>query len=1129
MLGPEYFFNNAHSNPGFIPTSQDVQSNVPSGRPGRSIHDVNEAKAARRADIEKRCLDLDPPIPPSVLIHMESFQAALQISTPLTERAWEILKPRLLVQREEAEAREAVISEHARTIQQTIGDHESHLKDSNDASDREWELAQAPMREILAADADAIIAERWAAGAIVTKDNAPVFAADVLLSSRATFCGGISSGGPRYDQSEMQQLQLSHRKLTLETMKWLYDQKIKPLTEHFQRELFLCNGCEANSKFYGFEAVIQHYAAKHTSSLSLGNIVVNWRAEWPDEPPFHPSPRLVNGTSHSANVYANDDIRAPLHQTFRSQANAMYAENNPLSEPMVSAASPAFGLAGYPSTSYAHSTPSQPFGEPFVPNGEYHPPYFNQEYQGYAIQPAPNAGQALDQQTYPNEASVPPSGTGLGFVPASASGHLAVANDNLNTFARNGYPLPVGATDLYHTQLNEMAKHARDVWFGTSGIKDMPQSVRIYVVVQHVVCRFEQKYTNEPSISMFIDGLNHNALMRPVRSLNGLVCKTCAIATNAGADNIPHAQASTTERKLFTLPLLLNHFRSVHVENSRPTVDLQTGMESSKLDWKYDMIELPDTNLITNLMSAPGIDDKKLHLIAWVFPGLFPDPLPKLDSRTNSFTMRRSELPHQTYPYRGKAPDFESTSSKTFAPRTTRPLGDQQPPTSADDRPSPSSRGTEPPGDDEYDPHRPAYLGRIIESHPLHQSSFPHSPQGYLGLSTARRGNNTAHQRTVREESARHHGQGAYGDLLLRHQDNSNKFAVFHEEATERDPPRHAERLQSTHAVPEETSTPPQLNNPQIHRADVAAADRFLHDLGTTEMYGRRQNTDHTGNSLVSEAEMHHLYSGRPIPTSDKRAIRTASSLEREPTGSHPSQDVPTHRGIPGGYTRIGADATNEWGDVFNNHPVQYIYSTVRDASYQGAPETQRDPRSGQISYLADSGVQTMQSFELPTEGRHRLDSRAYRPISPEVRTVRYAANHYEGSDLEHHGRQLDSYGNDSLERFGMRDEYDPGKVEYIYASNGQSSLVYPGTLQERRVEYIPVVERTTGGAASPVFVASQAFDSQSSWNRSGQEASRQRYGQADQHFYQRADQHHSPIPESSMYSNRRGYEYLGD
>jgi len=64
--------------------------------------EVAELKAARRTEIERRCMLLEPPITSNVLGHMASFQAAIQIGQPLSDSAWEVLKPRLLSQRGEA-------------------------------------------------------------------------------------------------------------------------------------------------------------------------------------------------------------------------------------------------------------------------------------------------------------------------------------------------------------------------------------------------------------------------------------------------------------------------------------------------------------------------------------------------------------------------------------------------------------------------------------------------------------------------------------------------------------------------------------------------------------------------------------------------------------------------------------------------------------------------------------------------------------------------------------------------------------------------------------------------------------------------------------------------------------------
>ena len=65
-----------------------------------------EVKAERRAEIERRCQSLQPPIEPSVLEHMISFQAAIQIPYHLTEDAWQSLESRLLAQRSDAETKE---------------------------------------------------------------------------------------------------------------------------------------------------------------------------------------------------------------------------------------------------------------------------------------------------------------------------------------------------------------------------------------------------------------------------------------------------------------------------------------------------------------------------------------------------------------------------------------------------------------------------------------------------------------------------------------------------------------------------------------------------------------------------------------------------------------------------------------------------------------------------------------------------------------------------------------------------------------------------------------------------------------------------------------------------------------
>ena len=259
-------------------------------------------------------------------------------------------------------------------------------------------------------------------------------------------------------------------------------------------------------------------------------------------------------------------------------------------------------------------------------------------------------------------------------------------------------------SDLYQRQMDAMAKHAKEIFIGIGVVKDLPGSVRIYVVIQLTVSRFKLTFRNEPSLSMFIDGLDHNATMRPVRSVNGLGCKTC--------------MGHGTGAKLFTLPHLVNHFRTVHVENS------QIGGYPPVLgkDWKYDMIDLPDASIISRLGYAAGMTHSKLSLIASVFPELFRPSLP-----WNGPGMKTGPLA----PYRAE-PDYSladppiGSSRVTYDAIATAPSdGPLIEPYSREhihkvrygSRDSPLEP-LEPPGEDEYDPHRPAHLGTFTDFGP---------------------------------------------------------------------------------------------------------------------------------------------------------------------------------------------------------------------------------------------------------------------------------------------------------------------------------------------------------------------------------------------------------------------------
>ncbi|KZF23833.1 hypothetical protein L228DRAFT_124952 [Xylona heveae TC161] len=786
-----------HSEPGVFNAS----------RVERSIHDINEAKGARRAEIEKRCMEIIPPLLPNVLSHMETFQAAVQIPAPLTDNAWRVLKPRLLAQRELAERREDERTAHTRTSQAKVEERkqqEAQLKEAKELIDREWEEIQGPIRQRLAQFADEIIKNSWADGRAITKEKSPKFAAEILLHVRKSFYDEIAKEDeaarergqePKLDPPEGPPT----RRLMLENMKWVFDVKIKPLTEQFRKELFLCNGCENNSKFYGFEGVVQHFAAKHTNALSLGSIVVHWRAEWPEHPPFHPDPSAAKAayyaapppTSHGPlsnatfnyTPYSQPPIQGP-HIALHGHSSHGYSQYSPgpYRQPPFMDQYPAqshgpfpppplpVSVQGYQGQAHPYSGSQFPYPRgppnlagfqggplPFQPGQQgyeaFHSPYQPQAQRMYGS-PHPRQGfpaPAVPKDTIsPQEYGKPPGTFGQSSpVETSYSGHLragagagelgpgAKSGPLLGTMNSQSSGEPNG---IYQVQLEEMARIAREIWFGTSGIKDLPGSVRMYALIQLVSSRFEARFTKEPNLAMFIDGLNNNASMKPIRNVHGLSCKACLYHGNpSGIVVHGHPQGPIGDRKFFSFPSLLSHFQSTHVERNRPKFVPQTGVEVPNLEWKTDMIELPREHTISGLIAAQGMDDKKLRLLADVFPNAFPSPLPKIDSKSKTGAVPvLNEGPSIEVDAANEnfIPGFDGRpeSWSTYEPHSTsnhsRPFTASDVSTRQLTPATISIQGSprrEPFPDDEYDPHRPAFL----ETARYSKANFGHQRSAY--------------------------------------------------------------------------------------------------------------------------------------------------------------------------------------------------------------------------------------------------------------------------------------------------------------------------------------------------------------------------------------------------------------
>jgi hypothetical protein len=614
---------------------------------------------------------LDPPLTPAVLSHMGSFQAAIQIIKPLDDSAWEVLKPRLLSQREEAQQRENELVAQTRVVQEKYDERRQldvHLKEVKEVNDREWDDIQAPLRARISGYADETIRDGWHGGEKVTKESSPRFAAEVLIYVRKRFYAEVAKDEaaaraagyePKVDPPNGPYTQ----KLILENMKFVFDTKIKPLTEQYSKELFLCNGCENNFKFYGFEGVIQHYAAKHTSALSVGSIVVHWRAEWPEHPPFNPEPDAAINTFHPV-----------------AKPNTMFA-NGAVTSPQI------HGFGGYPPVSGQTTAPAQaqqhPSGYQQNPVSYYGHPQFGDQYsmaqtgsfiqaptlqgqlpafqgpqyqgsqaggyqpytgQGYPVQvfdsQYANGASLTYDSPHPSQVYPVPMAEQTGQIYSQAAPFQAVGQFNAgqyNAGQYNALPRPVlpVRTEAYKTQLYDVAQTAREVWNHTAGVKDMPGSVRVYVILFHILKRSRAKYPDDPPLAMLIDGLSNNKDMRPVRNVNGLACRACKLTNGSTSSYKGSSKGSgANEKKLFSLPQLLNHFQSTHID----------GTESPIFDWTRDMVELPDSARISVLARSQGMDDHKMQLISEALPEAFRVSPPHADNR-------KLEASYAAYPH----------------------------------------------------------------------------------------------------------------------------------------------------------------------------------------------------------------------------------------------------------------------------------------------------------------------------------------------------------------------------------------------------------------------------------------------------------------------------------------------
>lgn len=659
----------------------------------------------------------------------------MQIPMALNDNAWEVLKPRLIAQHDVALRKEAeflATNQTSRPQAEQRREDEDKLRHAQTMLERQHDEVQRPVREKLAAYADELIKSDWNGSAGVVKENAPQFAADLLIYVRRKFFEVLN------ETDNLPQAQGSYtptssvtantnRHLTLEDMKWVYENKIKPITQRYSREIFLCGACDVDRKHYALDAVIQHYAAKHTHHFSHGTAVVYWKADWPLEPPFDAKP-IRSPRNHPADhngvspMYQRDftrpqhaDPTAALPEHTYPTRSGVIMNQDMAPRPPVRYAASAYSVDEEVHHPRSRLVPVQPAfpGRAAYANGAGYETYFlpvspvSPTFSAGSVVAGPYRGHPPEpyQRPYPVSRYDPSAMSPAGQNGYGSQRPYVLQGSRLDRRPSTQPGQPAG---FHQTQITELSRNARQIWDDTEGIDDLPDSVRTHVIIQHVVLQFLEKYTNEPTLTLFTDALLNTPHMRPLKTLGGLVCKLCMTQDHA----IPPSDFAKSEYKL---PDLLKHFQSSHMTSLSATS--YGGLETPRPDWKFDMVQLPDERAFKRLVRFPGMTDSKYSPIASVLKKYLDNPPPRLDHgpqrfRSDDSVIATNEISRPLA--RPSSPIIPRDDAHDYIPLDERETAPDRPLSTTPDKQG-AKLATDVPHEDEYDPFRPAEIRPTLD------------------------------------------------------------------------------------------------------------------------------------------------------------------------------------------------------------------------------------------------------------------------------------------------------------------------------------------------------------------------------------------------------------------------------
>ncbi|KPI36123.1 uncharacterized protein AB675_8868 [Cyphellophora attinorum] len=170
--------------------------------------------------------------------------------------------------------------------------------------------------------------------------------------------------------------------------------------------------------------------------------------------------------------------------------------------------------------------------------------------------------------------------------------------------------------NLYEEHKDEVVFSTIAAYNDTAGVRAMPDSVRLYVMIHQTARAFFHAFGHKLSLSLFADCVSHQTSLREVRDLHGLHCHSCKFGIRSDHGVTPE----------YWLSELLDHFQTVHIDHRFTTREEMAGATTMRpvpmIDWLYDMVDLPHPQIIKNIALSPAFDDRQFGMLASLFPDL---------------------------------------------------------------------------------------------------------------------------------------------------------------------------------------------------------------------------------------------------------------------------------------------------------------------------------------------------------------------------------------------------------------------------------------------------------------------------------------------------------------------------